>query len=126
MRPFTQGFRGLPVAEKRRLVAERFTQIKVRDGRVVSLYLLTGEVKAVPARPEENCHSCGCVFEGDDLDQNLKFGVHADVSWRFCTACLNLTPQERAKRQRRYRRSLDLRPAAIQQVRPVADTSAGL
>lgn len=123
MRPFRRGFAGLPVEEKRRMVAERFQEIKVRDGKVVSLYLLTGETKAVaelPAvsREHTNCHTCGQVLSENDLDYNLKCEV--DASWRFCQTCLD-SPRERAERQYRlygYER--------IPQVSSVSDSSLRL
>jgi DNA invertase Pin-like site-specific DNA recombinase len=101
-RPFMRGFKGLPVEEKRRLIMSRFQQIKVKDYRVVSLYLLTGEaavVRDLPARSEEKCHTCACVLTADDLSYNQECGV--DVSWRFCRSCLDSSPKERAAREYR-------------------------
>jgi DNA invertase Pin-like site-specific DNA recombinase len=93
-KPFTQNFCGLPVAAKRRLVASRIQQIKVKDGRVVSWYLLTGEVKAAPVRPEEHCHTCGRVLELDDLDYNRECerDVGCSLPYSLCRACLDRTP----------------------------------
>lgn len=101
MRPFRRGFAGLPIEEKRRLVADRFQEIKVRDGKVVSLYLLTGETRVasdLPAvsRDQTKCRTCGQALSQDDLDYNLKCGV--EVSRRFCQSCLD-SPRERAERQ---------------------------
>ena len=63
LRPFNV-FETLSMEEKRRLLTSRFQEIRVKDYRVVSLYLLTGEVttpKVVPG-PEIDptvCYSCG-------------------------------------------------------------------
>lgn len=126
MRPFRRGFSGLPIEQKRKLVAERFQEIKIRDGRVVSLYLLTGQTKAVADNPtlthapeESNCHTCGRTLTADDLDYNVECGV--DTDWRFCTSCLDCTPKERAGRQYRV---YGYDP--IQRVSPFSDTSQGL
>jgi hypothetical protein len=63
--PF-RNFESLPPDEKRRLITSRFQEVRVKDFRVVSLYLLTGEIKSNPdsgRQPEADpsrCFSCGC------------------------------------------------------------------
>jgi DNA invertase Pin-like site-specific DNA recombinase len=62
-RPF-RNFGTLPADEKRRLLTSRFQEIRVKDYRVVSLYLLTGEVMTPEGRPHREtdptaCYSCG-------------------------------------------------------------------
>ncbi len=60
--PF-RNFRVLPPEEKRRLITSRFQEIRVKDYRVVSLFMLTGEaVTPEPRYPERDpnaCYSCG-------------------------------------------------------------------
>jgi hypothetical protein len=63
MRPFCERFAALPVDEKRRLITSRFQGVKLKDYRVVSLYLLTRDmVSPVPTRQVEvdptKCPSC--------------------------------------------------------------------
>jgi DNA invertase Pin-like site-specific DNA recombinase len=58
-----KNFEDLPPDEKRRRITSRFQEIRVKDYRVVSLYLLTGEV-ATPNEPlrevdPNTCYSCG-------------------------------------------------------------------
>jgi len=63
LKPFRHGFSGLPSTEKRRLITSRFQDIRVKDYRIVSLYLLTGEPAAIrPSAPlETHCDPTRCA-----------------------------------------------------------------
>jgi hypothetical protein len=129
LRPFMRGFRCLPVEEKRKLLASRFQQIKVRDYRVSSLFLLTGEAKAVSApkvRPEENCRKCDRILTDDDLE----YGRECEVEWEidvpsFCRACLDRTPLALAERPQKRPQRQQLQ-GLVQQVASSSDTLHGL
>lgn len=80
-RPF-KNFASLPVDEKRRLITSRFQEIRVKDGCVVSLYLLTGEV--VTPRPKEIEDPTKCVGCTRQLRER-EIRRH----WNVCERCLD-------------------------------------
>jgi DNA invertase Pin-like site-specific DNA recombinase len=85
LRPFNI-FETLSLDAKRRLLTSRFQEIRVKDYRLVSLYLLTGEVTTPKA---ETCHSCGL---------NLRQGLIALGGRYYCEPCaVTLEGPERIK-----------------------------
>jgi Recombinase zinc beta ribbon domain len=79
MQPFRRGFAGLPADEKRRLITSRFQNIRVKNYRVVSLYLLTGDI-VKPSEHEEvdptKCYGCG-----------HRVSESKRISWQGTTMC---------------------------------------
>jgi hypothetical protein len=67
-----KGFSDESVEKKHRLIASRYQEIRVRNYKVVSLYLLTGE-GVMPYQPP--CFGCG-----RGLDEQ-------DVPWKYCEPC---------------------------------------
>jgi hypothetical protein len=82
MQPFRRGFSGLPADEKRRLITSRFQNIRVKNYRVVSLYLLTGDVVNPAPIPhvEADPHRCECCGGVGSLVQNQRCTICADIA----------------------------------------------
>ena len=105
LRPL-RAFPRLSIDEKRRLITSRFQQIKVRDYRVTSLYLLTGDIVTpdLSKFPPLECLSC--------RDREKELGHD-----RYCAYCAyeieGTTATERALARRRKGRRPEVHPGVL-------------
>ena len=84
MRPFRE-FELLPVDEKRRLITSRFQEIKVKDYRVVSFYLLTGEAATLNAERQAPVGGDAAICY--DCRQPLAESLQVDPRRNYCREC---------------------------------------
>ncbi len=82
MRPFNGGFGLLSTEEKHKLVAERFSEIRVKDYQVISLFLLTG-VRDYPEELGSECLCNRCHRHLRDFAINYDGPMHCEecVDW---------------------------------------------
>lgn len=123
-RPFLRGFSGLPVGEKRSLVASRFQQIKVRDYRVISLYLLTGgETEPKPPIPEVEQDPTKCISCGRNIRQDIRDSIAP-----YCLPCSEIDPgaEEEAARTDWERDVYRDQMPFVQVAQPLSDSYLGL
>jgi len=127
LRPFRRGFPGLPSTEKRRLITSRFQDIRVKDYRVASLYLLTGEPADFRPQPplETHCDLC-----------RRPLNEPAEAGRIYCDGCQDTIAEQgevdRAEMRQKQREEFDLPLIAHPAMLPIgadrafAETSQGL
>jgi hypothetical protein len=115
-RPF-KNFADLPIDEKRRLISSRFQEIKVQDGRVASLYLLTGQV--VAPRPKDPTKCGGCTRQLSDSEK--RYGCE-----NYCARCwdesLDWKEGQREEQERRQQERLEMLYPVSSRLEAFSDT----